>query len=108
MDNTHEKDFWTQKQIRDLVKENCYLKIGEHEDLKALCICPFAEDEVIETDFTEIIFVVPLNWLKEIAKNFFKVDDINHWLKNEYTSEESERIFETAFMERQIVMVDFN
>ena len=36
---------WNKSTIRNIVKNNCYLQFGEHEDLKALCVCPYAEDE---------------------------------------------------------------
>lgn len=99
---------WDRKTIRKTVKENCYLKFGEHEDLKALCIYPFTEDEEFyEPDYYELVFVVPNNWLKEVAKEMFEVDDLDYWLQNEYTTDESEIIFERALNERQVVMVDF-
>lgn len=99
---------WDRKTIRKTVKENCYLKFGEHEDLKALCIYPFAEDkDFYKPDYYELVFVVPNNWLKEVAKEMFEVDDLDYWLQNEYTTDESEIIFERALNERQVVMVDF-
>ena len=36
---------WSKQTIRNIVKENCYVRFGDHEDLKALCICPFDEDD---------------------------------------------------------------
>jgi hypothetical protein len=50
---------------------------------------------------------VPSNWLKQTAKELFKVEDIDLWLQEEYTSDESELVFERALNERQVVMVDF-
>lgn len=100
---------WKKEDIRRVVKENCYLKYGEHEDLKSLCICPFAEDETFyDNDYFEMIFVVPTNWLKKLVKEKFEVKDLDYWLQNEYTTDESEVIFEEALNERQVVMVDFD
>ena len=92
-----------------MVEKNCYLRFGDHEDLKALCICPFAEDEEFyEPDYYELAFIVPTKWLKEAVKEMFEVEDLDYWLQNEYTTDESEIIFEKALNERQVVMVDFD
>ena len=56
----------------------------------------------------ELTFVVPLNWLKEIVYEMFEVDDLDYWVQNEYTTDESELVFERALNERQVVMVDFD
>ena len=100
---------WKKETIRNIVNNNCYLKFGDHEDLKALCICPFAEDETFyEPDYYEMKFVIPLNWLKKTVKEMFEIDDLDYWLQNEYTTDESEMIFEKALNDRQVVMVDFS
>lgn len=100
---------WNRSTIRNIVNNNCYLKFGDHEDLKALCVCPFAEDETFyEPDYQELTFVVPKKWLMETAKEMFEIDDLDDWLQNEYTTDESELIFERALNERKVVMVDFN
>ena len=99
---------WNEKTIRNLVKQNCYLRFGDHEDLKALCVCPFAEDEEFyRPDYQEMTFVVPTNWLKNVVKEMFEVEDLDDWLQNEYTTDESEDVFARALTERQVVMVDF-
>ena len=97
---------WNKRTIRNLVKENCYVRFGDHEDLKALCICPFDEEDY-KADYEELAYVVPSNWLKQTVKELFDVDDVVMWLKEEYTSDESELVFERALNERQVVMVDF-
>lgn len=97
---------WNKRTIRNLVKENCYVRFGDHEDLKALCICPFDEEDY-KADYEELAYVVPSNWLKQTVKELFDVDDVDMWLKEEYTSDESELVFERALNERQVVMVDF-
>lgn len=100
---------WNRYTIKSIVKDNCYLQFGNHEDLKALCVCPYAEDESFyKPDYKELTFIVPLNWLKETAKTLFDVDDLDYWLQNEYTTDESELILEKALNERQVVMVDFD
>lgn len=100
---------WHGDTIRNIVKHNCYLKFGDYEDLKALCICPYAEDETFyKSDYYELTFVVPLNWLKTVVKELFEVSDLDYWLQNEYTTDESELIFERALNERQVVMIDFD
>ena len=99
---------WSREDIKNLVSKNTYSRYGEYEDLKALCILPFAEDEeVFSPDYHELIFIVPVKWLRETVKEEFDVDDLESWLKNEYMTEESEIIFEEALEQRQIVMVDF-
>lgn len=100
---------WKKIDIRSIVKNNCYLEFGNHEDLRAMCICPFAEDDdFYNSDYYELAFIVPTKWLKETAKEMFEVKDLDDWLQNEYTTDESELIFEKALNERQVVMVDFD
>ena len=99
---------WNKDTIRKVVSENCYLNFGAYEDLKAICVCPFAEDEEFyEPDYHTCIVVVPNNWLKDVVNEMFEVDDLDYWLKNEYTTDESEVIFERALNERKVVMIDF-
>lgn len=99
---------WSREDIKNLVSKNTYSRYGEYEDLKALCILPFAEDEeFFSPDYRELIFIVPTKWLRKIVKERFEVNDLELWLKTEYTTEESEMIFEEALEQRQIVMVDF-
>ena len=97
---------WSKADIRQMVKDMCYLRFGDHEDLKALCIYPFDEEDY-SGDYQEMTYVVPSNWLKQTAKELFDIDDVDIWLQEEYTSDESELVFERALNERQVVMVDF-
>lgn len=101
---------WTREEIKNLVRENSYSQYEEYEDLKALCISSFAEDEEFYSpDYRELIFVVPAKWLRKIVKEeFYDSADLEFWLKNVYTTDESESIFEEALEQRQIVMVDFD
>ena len=97
---------WSKADIRQMVKDMCYSRFGDHEDLKALCVCPFYEEDY-NGDYQEMTYVVPSNWLKQTAKDLFGIEDIDIWLREEYTSDESELVFEKALNERQVVMVDF-
>ena len=74
---------WNKKDIRDIVNRHCYL------------------------NYYEMAFVVPAKWLKESVMEMFNVNDLDYWLQNEYTTDESEMIFEKALNDRQVVMVDF-
>lgn len=99
---------WNQNTIKSLVSNNCYLNFGTHEDLKALCIIPYAEDEeTVLPDYQELTYIVPKKWLRKVAKKLFGVTNMEHWLQNEYTSDQSEIIFARALNERQVVVVDF-
>lgn len=95
------------KEIRKIVEDHRYLNFWTHEDLKGLCVCPY-EDEDYNPDYQEMIYIVPTKWLKNIVKEEFGIKNLDLWLQEEYTSDESEIIFERALNERQIVMVDFN
>lgn len=97
---------WDRRTIRNMVKNNCFLEFGKHADLRAICINE--EDFTHKNrDWIEMAFVVPTKWLKEFCKKEFGVDDLDYWLSDVYTSDESEIIFENALEERQVVMVDF-
>lgn len=99
---------WNTSTIRSIVKNNSYLEFGYHEDLKALCISPYADDETCyDSDYEELTYVVPKKWLEKVAKEEFEVEVLDMWLQEEYTSDESEVIFSRALSERQVVMVDF-
>ena len=43
-------DRWNRTTIINLVESHPYLEFGKHEDLKAVCVCPYVEDG--EEDFT--------------------------------------------------------
>lgn len=99
---------WNKSTIRNIIKNNCYLEFGRHEDLRALCVYPFEEDDDCSSDYYELAFIVPTKWLKETVNGMFNISDIDDWLQNEYTTDESELIFERALNERKVVMVDFD
>lgn len=97
---------WNQETIRNLVKNHCYLEFGQHADLKALCI---NEEDILPNgrDWMELTFIVPLEWLKNFCRKEFGVKDLDYFLQEEYTTDESEIVFSAALNKRQVVMVDF-
>lgn len=97
---------WNQATIKNLVKHNCYLEFGEHADLRAVCVTE--EDRESNTrDWNELTFIVPTKWLQEYCEKEFDEPDLDYFLQEKYTSDESEVIFTAALQQRQIVMVDF-
>ena len=57
---------WNQSTIRNIVKNNAYQGFAFHEDLCALCVLPYAEDEEFyDADYEELAFIVPKKWLKK-------------------------------------------
>ena len=100
---------WNRTTIINLVESHPYLEFGKHEDLKAVCVCPYVEDgeEDFAPDYEELTFIVPKEWLKEVCKELFNVDNLDRFLTEEYTSDQSEVIFERALNENKVVMVDF-
>lgn len=97
---------WNEGIIRSIVENNRYLNFGKHENLRALCINKEDyEDE--KRDWDELTFVVPTKWLRKFCREEFSVKDLDSFLREEYTSDESEIIFSAALSERQVVMVDF-
>lgn len=99
---------WNRTTIINLVESHPYLEFGKHEDLKAVCVCPYVEDWEEDTpDYEELAFIVPKEWLKEVCKELFDVDDLDRFLTEEYISDQSEVIFERALNENKVIMVDF-
>lgn len=97
---------WNENTIRNLVDNNPYLEFGNHEDLRALCVNE--EDMESDTrDWGELTFIVPTRWLRNFCEKKFLVGDLDLFLQEEYTSDESEIIFAEALNDQQIVMVDF-
>lgn len=97
---------WTKREMQELIEQHCYLSFGKHENLKALCINE--EDFVPERrDWLEAIFIVPVTWLTDFCWKKYQVQNLDDFLQNEYTSDESELIFAHALMDRQVVMIDF-
>ena len=96
------------KQILDEWKEHPYLYFANHPDMKALCVCSGDIGEDDEVDFDEIIFAVPTEWRFGVVAREFEIKDVQYWLENEYTSDESYIIFQMAMEQNQIMMLEFN
>ena len=72
-------------------------------------VCVFEDD----TETTEVIFAVPINWLvnyktkidKEIIWSWVAV---KNWLENSYTSDDSQQILEEAVIENQLAFWKIN
>lgn len=63
-----------------------YFKTGHHKDLITMIVSEY--NDVLD----QIYFVVEKEWLQQYVKINYNVTNLNHWLSNEYTSEESEPI----------------
>lgn len=84
--------------------------IGEHEPLAALTFG--ADDSDYVADWSEALFTVPYEWLR---KHMEKATDkkwtlkrLKKWLCEEYTSDDSSEIFDSAVLERQLVTMNIN
>lgn len=99
---------WSKNDIIDLIHKNCYCEFGKHVDMKGLCVnCA----DIVKTnrDWNELMFIVPKDWLINCVQTLFgvKPHELDDWLNDAYSSDESEQIFAAALEDRQIVMVDF-
>lgn len=63
-----------------------YLRTGFHPELFEMVVSEYSD--VLD----EVVFYVEKEWLKQYVKENYDVTDLNYWLENEYTSEESEPI----------------
>ena len=70
----------------EMLKINLYLRTGVHPELIEMVVSEY--DDVLD----EVVFYVEKDWLKKYVKENYDVTDLNYWLENEYTSEESELI----------------
>lgn len=86
--------------------------IGEHEPLLALT---FASDngdseKYSEHGWEEIVYTVPEKWLKKYMKILtgreWTSRKLRKWLREEYDSEDSSRIFDQAVLEHQLVTMN--
>lgn len=99
------------KEIIEEWKRHRFADYVSYPSLKALGVdadCLGYED----CDFDELSFAVPEKWLYDTCIDVFdnlKLPcDVQYWLENEYTSDDSIIIFERAMEENQIVMINFN
>lgn len=84
-------------EVEELAREGSAIYFYTHPDLKALAIGGDDED-----DFQEAVYAVNKYWLATAVKEMFGVDDIQDWLENEYTTDDSIQIFYRACEEKQI------
>jgi hypothetical protein len=79
-----------------------------YKDLKIMIT--LMRDSQHDEEPREVLFAVPVDWLKEQLEDYAEDDnwDLDEWLESEYTGEDSEPIFSQALLENKIVMIDFN
>lgn len=102
------------KSILELWEENPYLEYGSHDKLVALVLCPDPYCEDYMYDYNEIIYTVPVGWLlnwltlHDNNRSGWREGEMFKWLQEEYTSEESEQIFNDAMKDQKIVTLNFD
>ena len=93
-------------------KKHRFTDFCSHPSLKALGVCSGYVGPDEECDFDELVFAVPEKWLVDTCIREFEElklpSDVQYWLDNMYTSDESHIIYELAMEENQIVMMEFN
>lgn len=78
-----------------------------YDDIKVLFVCSgyLTEDE--HCGYDELIFAVRkeylLKWLNAVSDHEVDVDEMERWLREEYTSDDSHLIFTDAQREKEIV-----
>lgn len=82
----------------DELNENPYDN-SRHKDLIEMVVSEY--DDVLD----EVVFYAEKDWLKKYVKENYDVTDLNYWLENEYTSEESELILFDGIRARVIAGV---
>lgn len=117
----------TTQKFKERLLEECkkhpFLQFWRHNELLAMSVdaevimLDFAEEFDMEFDeaddlmIEEIAFAVEKKWLiNYMNRNGNGWDDrkLKRWLREEYTSADSEKIFLSALNESQIVMLEFN
>lgn len=100
--------------ILEAYRKHPYIKFAEHNELLALVVCAenFYEDYE-KQEFDELIFAVEKDWLiNYLNKNRYWIkwdlEEVQGWLQNEYSSDDSYAIFYDALSENAVVMLDFN
>lgn len=97
-------------------KKHPFVKFSEHNELLAMVLdaefMMCVEDgDPEDLEVNEIIFAVEKKWLLDYKNRVCRGWDeqrLIQWLREEYTSYDSEEIFITAMCESQIVMLEFN
>lgn len=113
MNNTTRK--FTERIFKEY-KKHPFVKFSEHNELLAMTLdaefMMCVEDgEPEDLEVSEIIFAVEKKWLIDYInrdRSGWDEQRVIQWLREEYTSYDSEEIFITAMCESQIVMLEFN
>lgn len=100
----------TKEEVKDLYDKQYVTIIKDHNPLVVMCCVPYNDFGIEDTEF---IFTVPINWLvsymdKISGRREWDWDKVHNWLMNEYTSEDSELIFQQACIENVCVNLNFN
>lgn len=82
----------------EMLRDEPYQNFGMHKDLKAVCV---SEDD----DLCEFVFFIEKDWLSQYVWKQYEVDDLDYWLQNEYTSDESKQILLDGIYSRTVVFV---
>lgn len=100
--------------ILELYHKHQFTRFGDHNELFALVVCAdnFYDDNE-KWEFDELIFAVEKEWLINYLnehKSWIKWDgaEVQGWLQNEYSSDDSYAIFYEALSNSQVVMLEFN
>ena len=99
-------------EILKLYRKHSFTGFGEHNELLALVVCAenFGEDYE-KWDFNEVVFAVEKEWLLNYMNSYrleWDGERLKEWLRNEYTSDDSYKIFYVAMEDNAIVMLEFN
>ena len=86
---------------KKLLNDNQYTAYSRHDLLFSMSVI-FEDDD----GETEIVFAVPADWLQTwMLRNtgkYWSFEEIQKWLQDEYTSEDSEDILEKAALEYKV------
>lgn len=69
----------------EMLEEKPYLNNWKHKDLIAMSVSEHCDED-------EYIYYIEKEWLYSYVKTEFEIKDVDYWLQNEYTSDESENI----------------
>ena len=90
-----------------LLKDNNYCAYGRHDLLFSLS-CVFEEDDAD----IEIIFAVPADflqsWIMHNTGKYWTFEEIQKWLQEKYTSEDSMDILKKAALQNKIAFYDID
>lgn len=97
----------TRKEITEWLETSKYEETASHEPLVAVvCVFENLEDR---NDYVqiEVEFAVPIKWLVDYMNESsdekgWTDETVLFWLRNEYTSEDSEPILESAVLENKV------